>query len=39
MFKVTFEFDETTKSISNLKCEELNSLKPKVNSNGQPIMK
>ena len=38
MFKVTFEFDETTKSISNLKCEELKSSKPKVNSNGQPII-
>lgn len=38
MFKVTFEFDETTKSISNLKCEEIKSSKPKVNSNGQPII-
>lgn len=38
MLKITFDFDEVTKSISNLKCEEIKSSKPKVNSNGQPIL-
>lgn len=38
MFKITFDFDEVTKSVSNLKCEEIKSSRPKVNSNGQPII-
>lgn len=36
MLKISFEFDETTKSIRNLKCEVLN--KEQVNSNGKPIV-
>lgn len=36
MLKITFNFDEITKAITNLKCEEIKS--PKINSNGQPIV-
>lgn len=36
MLKISFEFDENTKSVSNLKCEVLN--KEHINSNGKPVI-
>ena len=37
MFKISFNFDETSKTISNLKCEQI-SQERKIVSNGLPIV-
>lgn len=37
MFKISFNFDETNKTISNLKCEQI-SQERKIVSNGLPIV-
>lgn len=39
MLRITFELNEVTKTVSNLKCEEIGtSSKPIINSNGKPIV-